>query len=56
MTDQQRGVCAERLADFKKGHPEFNEFVARWADLLMLQKEVRDELRFPDAQAFWPVR
>ena len=52
MTDQQRGVCAERLADFKKGHPEFNEFVARWADLLMLQKEVKDELRFPDAQVF----
>ena len=52
MTDQQRGVCAERLADFKKGHPEFNEFVARWADLLMLQKEVKDGLRFPDAQVF----
>lgn len=52
MTVQQSEACDERVDAFVKKHPEFKEFVAPWAKLLMVQQEVMAGLKFPDVQDF----
>ena len=52
MAGQQRNACAERVDAFVEKHPEFRDFVARWASLRALQQEAKLGLMLPEIQDF----